>query len=303
MRNEPFRSHGSTPRPALLALAIALAGLAAACAPGNSNEQATRTSVPAPTPTATVPPLTDVTPGPATLAACAGQAGSRLSIVSTQVGPYDSWQELPSDLPLRPEPISVAKVVGNLALSTITVNIALTTPPASAPGYICAVTVRLVAFAPLPAPLPNVTRNCSDHAYFDPGGPDYGGDCGVVAGPPATASVAITGTMPGTTVTEPIANAEAPNRPAAFPSPDGRASAVWLTLKVPTSGQYAFIIGLWQDASGPRLEAEAADTFDLSPAHEWTGQACAEPAMQAQLPPPTNPPTLVLCPGPPPPYQ
>jgi len=70
---------------------------------------------------------------------------------------------------------------------------------------------------------------------------------------------------------------------------------------VPASGRYSVVIGLWQDRSGRRLTMAASDTFDLEPAHEWSGQACTLPAVQGQLAPLTRPPTPLLCPGAPPP--
>jgi hypothetical protein len=303
MSTEPASRGGRRPRRWLVGFAVVLSLLATGCASGTHLGTGS-TPTPRTSPTATVPPLTDVTPGADTLSACAGPTGARLGITQTRVGLYDSWQQLPSDLPLRPEPISIAKVVANIALNSVTVEMDLTTLPVAALGYVCAVSVRVAAFQPLAAPIPNVTRTCSDHAYLDPGGADYGGDCGVVTGPPATASVTIPTTTPGATVTVPIQNAEAPGKPAAFPRADGGASKVWIVLKVAASGTYTFTIGLWQAASaGPTLTTVVTDLFDLEAAHEWSGQDCTQPSMQAQLPPPTNPPTLVFCPGGPPLYQ
>lgn len=253
--------------------------------------------------TATTSPLTGVTPVAQARRGCASSGGSPLSIAQVQVGTWDAWQQLPSDLPLKPLPTSVAKDIGDLALNAVTVEVDIATTTSSAPGYVCAVTVRMLSYQPLAAPVSNITRNCSDHAYLDPGGPDYAGNCGFVAAPAATATAAFAQSVPGATITMPIQNAAAPGQPAAFPPPGAGASKLWLTLKVAASGHYTFVIELWQDTSGPvlpALTATASETFVLDAAHEWTGLRCADPTMQARLPPPTNPPTPLLCPGAPP---
>ncbi len=275
-------------------LAVVMMVLATGCAGGSSVGQ---------TPTATMPPLPGVTPGADVVSACAGAHGSPLHLGQTGIQTYYSWQALPSDLPLKPEPIAVARTVGTVALNTITVDVGVIPPATTAPGYLCAVTARIAAYQPLAAPIPNVTRACSDHPYLDPGGPDYGGDCGIIPGPPASAAITFASSASGTTVSIPLQNALAPSQPAAFPPPNGGSSHVWIYLKVPASGTYTFVIGLWQNQSGPTLTAAVSEEFNVDAAHEWTGQACTLPDMQAQLPPPTNPPTLVLCPGPPPPLS
>lgn len=284
---------------ALPMLAVALL-FAAACAPTVSLVPVQPTATPA-APTVTVPTLTSITPGASTLAACRGPAGATLSIGQVQVGTFDSWQVLPATLSLTPQPTTIAKVSGNIALRTITVDVSLDQSSATATSYLCAVTARIVAFQPLPAPIPNVTRSCSDHAYLDPGGADYGGDCGTELGAPATATIRFTAAAPGATITVPVLSSAGPGKPAVFPSPDGRASHVAVELSVPASGVYTFVIGLWQDRSGPVRTLEVGETFNLQAAREWSGQFCTSDAMQAQLPPPTNPPTTLLCPGAPPP--
>lgn len=281
----------------MIALGIALLCISA-CASGSAPPRGVRSTA---SPIPTMPALPAVTPDASVASACAGAGGSALGTGLIQVGAFDSWQALPSDLPLKPEPSSAVKITGNIALNAVTVDIGLKTPSSGAPGYICAVTARIVAYQPLAAPIPNVTRTCADHVYLDPGGPDYGGDCGgVLAGPPATANIAFAASAPGTTISVPIKSDVTAGKPAAFPSPDGRSSHAWIGLRVPASGIYTFVIGLWQDASGPALRVAVQDTFNLDATHEWSGLACALPSMQAQLPPPTNPPTSLLCPGGPP---
>ncbi len=274
--------------------------LAAGCAGDNSVTNTSATPTVAPAPTATAPALTGVVSGADVAALCNGPAGAALGIGEVRVGAFDAWQVLPASLPLQPQPIAVAKVSGNTALSSVTVDIGLDLSSSTSPGYLCAVTARIVAYEPLAAPMPNVTRTCSDHAYLDPGGADYGGDCGSQVGPPASAAIRFAGSAPGSTVTVPIQGNAGSGRPATLPSPDGRASHVGVVLAVPASGVYTFVVGLWQDRSGPTRTVQVSETFNLDAAHEWSGQFCTTPAMQAKLPPPTNPPTPLLCPGDPP---
>ena len=283
---------------------VALAAiLVSGCAGGASAARTSASSTPVLTPTAAAPALAGVVPGAEVAAVCSGPAGAALSIGQVQVGMFDAWQVLPPSLPLKPEPVSVAKVSGNVALNSVTVDVGLTAASSSSPAYLCAVTARIVAFQPLSAPIPNVIRSCSDHPYLDPGGADYGGDCGTELGPPASAAIGFAANAPGSTVTVPVQGNAGPGRPATFPSPDGRASHVGVVLTVPASGVYTFVIGIWQDRFSLPRTVEVSETFSLDVAHEWSGQFCTAPTMQAQLPPPTNPPTPLLCPGSPPPLS
>jgi hypothetical protein len=276
------------------ALSLAILG---GCGPGGASSARGTPTAP---PTATVPPLPVITPDAQVASACSGPAGARLSIAQVRVGEFDGWQELPSALPLSPQPVATAKVIGNLALKTVTVDVLLQGGAQASPGYLCAVTVAVASYQPLSAPIPNVIRTCSDHPYLDPGGADYGGDCGVLPGPPATAAVTLPTSSAGTAVTVPVVSVENPGKPASFPSAGGQAPHVWIALSVPISGAYTVVVGLWQDNTGPAARVAVSERFNLDAKHEWSGQYCTTPDMQAQLPPPTNPPTPLLCPGPPP---
>ena len=289
-RNRPSAFRDA--RRSALVVVATLTVLLAGCGSGTG-----ATSTPTSPPTPTAPPLPAITPDARVLSACAGSAGSPLSVAQVQVGQFDGWQELPATLPLKPLPISTAKVIGNLALNRVTVDLTLSGGSSSAPAYLCAATFSVIAYQPLDAPIPNVTRTCSDHAYLDPGGADYGGDCGVLSAPPASAEVTLSASLVGTTLTVPVANAARPGQPASFPGADGNAH-IWIALTVAEPGAYTFVVGLWQDRSGPAARAEVSERFDLNAAHEWSGQACTAADMQTQLPPPTDPPTPLLCPGP-----
>lgn len=287
---------------AAVAFIVTFVILTAGCTSGILAASGTKT----PAPTAPVPArsLTIVAPPSARVQhGCTSSGGASLRIAEVRVGTWDSWQQLPSDLPLKPLPTSAAKDVGTLALNAITVEVDLASPAASAPSYVCAITVRLVSYRPLAAPIPNITRNCSDHPYLDPGGADYVGACGFVTAPPATATTAFTQSAPGTTITVPIQSSAAPGQFANFPPLGAGGSKIWLTLRVAVSGRYTFVVGLWQDNSGPTLTATVNETFVVDAQHEWTGLSCKDPKMQAQLPLPTNPPTPLLCPGAPPAMQ
>jgi len=73
-------------------------------------------------------------------------------------------------------------------------------------------------------------------------------------------------------------------------------------IVVPVAGTYTVSISLWQDRSGPTVTmSDVTDTLLFKQAlHEWGGQACTTPDMQALLPPPTDLPAPLICPGPPP---
>lgn len=297
MHRRRTRAGGITLRSAGL-VAVALAALlASGCAGDGSAARTHAPATPAPTPSAPAPTLGAVVAGADVAAECAGPVGAALGIGDVRVGTFDAWQVLPASLPLQPEPETVAKVSGNVALNAVTVDAGLVSAAPASPAYLCAVTARILAFSPLAAPIPNVIRSCSDHPYLDPGGADYGGDCGTELGPPATAAIHFAGAEPGSTVTVPVQGNAGQGKPATFPATDGRAARVGVVLTVPVSGFYTFVIGLWQDKDGPARTFEVSETFNLDAAHEWSGQFCTTPAMQAQLPPPTNPPTPLLCPG------
>lgn len=63
-----------------------------------------------------------------------------------------------------------------------------------------------------------------------------------------------------------------------------------------TAGTYTFSFGLSIDDQTPIFATTSPPTLLATPAHEWNGQACTTPAMQAQIPPATDPPTYYICP-------
>ena len=63
-----------------------------------------------------------------------------------------------------------------------------------------------------------------------------------------------------------------------------------------TAGTYTFAFGLGIDDDAPAFAAISPPTLLAPPAHEWNGAACLQPAMQAQIPSATTPPTFYICP-------
>lgn len=240
---------------------------------------------------------------PTTAQVCKASGGSKLAITATHVGVVDEqFDRLPDGLAQQPQPVPTP--IGAVSVDDhVGIGVETTLPPKSAPGYICGVTVRVVAFHPLVGTVPNVYHACSDSAYVVPTGVKTG-DCGATAGPAGEAPVVLGSSAIGTTattaMTDPLANLRtqaASEPPVADSNPQ-----IWVLIEVPAAGTYTFAISLWQDRSGPSMTLpQVTDTFLLlHAAHEWSGQACTTPGMQAKLPAATTPPTPLICPGPPP---
>jgi hypothetical protein len=103
--------------------------------------------------------------------------------------------------------------------------------------------------------------------------------------------------QPGTivTATQPLpSNSTFGPLPAMLPP--GVAMYLYVDLTAPkASGVYIFAVSITADGSS--LPFTGGDTILLAPvAHVWNGQACTSPAMLAQIPPATNPPTPYICP-------
>jgi hypothetical protein len=193
--------------------------------------------------------------------------------------------------------------------SSADIRVQVTVGAASQPGILCGVTVRITAFQALSAPVPNVYHECVDQVYLDPGGYHPSTACPAFPAPSGYAGVlALPSSAVGATVTAPMEGLHSdfspdPSRPAQIP-PDTSHSANYFMVgvTVPAAGTYTFAISLWQDQSGPTVSMPAVtDTVLFKQAlHEWGGEQCTTPDMQALLPPPTDPPAQLICPGPPP---
>lgn len=295
-------------RPAGCALPVALTALlllTAACAgPGGGASTGTRgqTASGAPTPTLAATSNPDNS-GPTTAQVCKASGGSKLTVTSTHVGVVnEQFERLPDALTQQPQ--AVPHSLGSVSVDNhVGIGIQMSQPPKSSPGYVCGVTVRVLAFTPLVGTVSNVYHACDDSAYIIPTGPSPG-DCGAMAGPngegPVVLGSSAVGTSATAAVTDPLANSTL--QPATEPAAPFSNPQIWVLIEVPAAGTYSFDIRLWQDKSGPSISLPTvSDTFLLlHAAHEWSGQACTTPDMQAKLPAATNPPTPLICPGPPP---
>jgi hypothetical protein len=222
-------------------------------------------------------------------------------------GGGDEGQRLPDDLALKPQVLTSSLYgeqlnLGQHALARVT----FAPPPAGQPGTICRVTVTIDAFRPLLAPVPNVTVPCVDQFYRVPGGWEPSTACAAGALGAGYGAVAFTATAVGTQATAAIQAAQLnptdPVQAGQVTSQQAQFGAAFVSvpLTVPQAGTYTFSLAFWQDRSGPSITAPAAtETFALGQVgEEWGGYPCTTSAMQAQLPPPTTPPTQVICPAP-----
>lgn len=240
------------------------------------------------------------------MAVCTSAPGARVSVPWTHVGVFDGdWQALPSNLALKPQPGALSvdhQQNATLALKGVTLSVGLNAPANGGVGNVCAVTVKIVSYQPLSAPIPNVTRTCSDLPWANPGGVETGADCGATGVANGRADLVLTSTAVGASASSAFHDVNNPqsDQPMQVPSSGGQQASVWVYIKVPASGSYVFRVGVWQDRSGPVVFTTLTATFVVDVLHEWSGQACAAPAMQTQMPPPSNPPSLFICPGDPP---
>ena len=218
----------------------------------------------------------------------------------------DLYTRLPDNFTLKPQLYSSSwMTTASLAVSNgVALNVVLNGGSASQPGEVCAFTVTIQSFTPLPASVPNIYHWCVDQWYSDPGGVSATTACPAYQRPAGEGNVVFASSMPGAMATASVGivgDTGQSSQPAQIPSAD-QARNVVLGITVPAAGTYTFVVGLWQDQAGPSLTVPSlTQTFLAKQAlHEWSGQACTQSSMQAQLPPPTNPPTQLVCPGPPP---
>ena len=178
------------------------------------------------------------------------------------------------------------------------------TPPNEQVGYVCGVTMRIVAFQPLAGAVPNITLPCVDQVYYDPGGWEPSTACPALGLPAGDARVIFTSSAMGAIATSAMIDLHRPTyQPGQAPPWAGPNASpnMMLSVGVPQAGTYTFSVSFWQNRSGPSIQApNITETFTLGHyLNEWGGQQCTTASMQSQLPPPTNPPSEVVCPGPP----
>lgn len=281
-------------------------------------------SVKAATPTATLFPTATATPALTAPAVCTNDGGAALSATKGYLPPpygisRSEAERLPDGLAQKPQVLTDALNAGQLSLDDGTLTMFdFSQPPAGQVGYICGVTLRIESFQPLSGSVANVTVSCLDQQYYVPGGWTPSTACPASALPAGGASAKFTSAAVGATatasVTTPTLAATDPVRPGQEPSwfdsqaaPGASRSSTLMVvgIKVPQAGTYTFSVRFWQDRSGPSVTApDIMETFALGQVQrEWGGEQCKAADMQAQLPPPTDPPTKVICPGPYPPQR
>jgi hypothetical protein len=309
-------SHGWTlkrSRRAGIGLVLLLAMLSAC---GHS---AQRTATLSPTATATPTPTATATATPTAAlvvpALCGTDGGS--PVTASGAGPHDAihslrFEHLPDEWTLIPHPFPMDMwfqypevTVG----SSVPLSIYPSIGTATQPGIICGMTVRIKDFQPLPGSVPNVYHWCVDQVYLDPGGFHPSTACPAFHAPAGEGGLTLPSSVVGTTVTANINGLKSDysldlDHPAQIPNDVNGQLRPYLGIGivVPAAGTYTLEISLWQDSSRPTVTMpDVTETLLLNQAlHEWGGQQCTTPDMQALLPPPTDPPTPLICPGPPP---
>jgi len=309
--------------------ALALAILLAGCGTSTTRlagQVATATPLPTATPRPTVAPTPTLKPIPrATLGAdghpCyadamfSSQPGANLGdlvVVSAQLSNLNyGARKLPDDLPLKPLVVSQGgsefpvEPVTNPGTSVGGWDFALCNTSTSASHRLDGVSVRINALVPRAAPV-NEWPSCG--GTYSRSGP-LGHGCGggdprdvnlhasFVAGASEGASAAAMQVGEPNSFRpfkfEPV---QMTSLPITLGPGDGLVINVTFDLPSP-SGTYTFGFGVAEDGSTPGYVSTAEPVLLASVAHNWTGDACLTPAMQAQIPPATNPPSYYLCPN------
>lgn len=257
-------------------------------------------------------------------AVCTSNGGSPLTVQKLQVGRYGSasfnvWEQLPDSLALKPQMTAQVTPVATGAIGkTVDLDVTFNLPPTAQPAYVCGVTARVVSFTSLAGPATNVYLPCVDQAYLDPGGFHPSSACPAGPLPAGLGNVTFASSAVGAeasssiTFQPPAGPSGTPQpgegQPAQIPQPTSEIGGpgsccapndVLIGVHVAQPGTYTFAVSLWQDSSGPSVTGPNVTAMFLfgQAQHEWGGQPCTQPAMQSQLPPATNPPTQVICPG------
>jgi hypothetical protein len=74
----------------------------------------------------------------------------------------------------------------------------------------------------------------------------------------------------------------------------GKSVTLSLGMDTPPIGTYTFAFGFTFDGASPIYSANSPHTLLAPVAHKWTGTACQQPALEAQITP-TNPETYYIC--------
>ena len=131
-------------------------------------------------------------------------------------------------------------------------------------------------------------------SHHQPGGGGCGGgfagcDCFHVVFP--SSSVGTTVTMTQTQDTLNVPGDHLGKLP--FTLSPGKSVTLLLGLDMPPSGTYTFAFGFTFDGASPLFSTNSPNTLLAPVAHKWTGTACQQPALEAQITP-TNPETYYI---------
>lgn len=300
---------------ALICVTLAGCGGSGAKAQGKTSARATATRLPTPTITPfptdivapTVPPqVTICSPALFTQSQQSfGQQGDVLvGALDFQAPAYPGFQ-LPSSLPLAPYKVDSSAIGGKGGPNSSWNGFPLSNPSNGFSFMLCnssqtqshtlsSVTLKVASFTSYSGAL-NEVRTCA-MVYSRQG--MAGGGCGGAS----AFDMQLTGAFPasapaGTQITlqnDPSTNVGLPVTLA----PNQFFGIVIQPTLPQLSGTYSYQVGVAIDGGAISYVSAATTPALWAPVtHSWDGANCTSPAMQAQIPPATNPPTLYICPA------
>jgi len=281
--------------PALLVLLLSL--VMAACGARTSTATTATASS-----TAMLSPTSSATSSPVALSACSGSQALFGHLAYPAV-------QLPDSSPLKPMAIDPQKLFGqdpptnlNLAETLGGYVFAVCNTSSTVSYTITGVSVRINQLAPYSGSL-NAWNSC-DGVYRSGsvqdagcgGGPEFRDEYLHASFPAnATNGASISAKQTGSAATGPSDGSHTGPLPIVLGP--GKTLSFNVGLTPPqSSGIYTFAFGVVIGSAAPVYIATSKPTLLAPVAHKWTGSACKSPAMQSQIPPPTNPPTSYICP-------
>jgi hypothetical protein len=302
---------------ALLALlCVMLAGCAGSKpkAVGKLTTHPTATTIPTATPGAPTPTDIVAPTFPPQTTACSTALFSNQSLGYAQQGdiivgaldfqaPSYPGYQLPANLPFAPYKVDTSfggkggAGPAGLPLSNPSTGFGLFLCNASATQThtITSVTLKVAAFTPYSGTL-NEVRACA-MVYSRPGGTSGGG-----CGGGAAWDMQLTGAFPasapvGTEIT--MQNSVSSNTSLPATLQPNQTFYIVLSPTLPQlSGTYSYQAGLGIDgAPATYISGGTTPALYAPVTHSWDGGNCLSAAMQAQIPPATNPPTAYICPA------
>lgn len=159
-----------------------------------------------------------------------------------------------------------------------------------------AVSARITGFTPYTGQL-NSWLFCDGTltSHHQPGSGGCGGgfagcDCFHAAFPGTSAGATVTMTQTQDTLNIPGDH----QGKLPFTLSPGKSVTLFLGLDTPPPGTYTFAFGFTFDGASPIYSVNSPKTLLAPVAHKWTGAACQQPALEAQITP-TNPETYYIC--------